>query len=292
MKRGEVGSRAGQIFCSCLLGWVLSGPSVAANAPAAPARPTTPAPAAAAPQTESQKEAARLLKAMAEYLAGLKAFTTSASNGYETVQANGQKIEFGESRRISLSRPDKLRIEENASDGVKDLALFDGRFITMVSADDNVYAQATQPPSIEDALVYFVRDLRMRAPLALLLSTHVRTELPTLAREIDYVEKTSLRGQVAHHIAGRGESVDFQFWIADGNKPLPLRVVIVYKNSPGQPRFWSDFSGWNTAPQFAASTFQLVLPKGARQIPFAVQMSALGAVPQGQGPAAGGEVKP
>lgn len=227
---------------------------------------------------------------MAEYLSGLKSFSCTSSNGYETVQPNGQKIEFGESRKVSLARPDRLRIEEVASDGVRDLALFDGTKITVFSADDKVYAQATQPPSLEDALVYFVRDLRMRMPLGLFLSTHLRTELPNLAKEVDYVESSNIRGQAAHHIAGRGESVDFQLWIADSAKPVPLRIVIVYKKAKGQPRFWADLSDWNTAPKFAAATFQLALPKDAKQIPFAVQLSALGAAPSG--PAASGEVKP
>ena len=294
MTSRSMGSRTGRIVCICLSGWVLSATSVSGpNAPATPA-PVPPA-AAVGPKTESQQEAAKLLKSMAEYLAGLKSFSCTSSNGYETVQPNGQKIEFGESRKVSLARPDRLGIEEVASDGVSDLALFDGTKITVYSADDKVYAQAAQPPSIEDALVYFVRDLRMRAPLALLLSTHVRTELPSLAKELDYVEKSSVRGQAAHHLAGRSDSVDFQVWIADSAKPLPLRIVITYKQAPGQPRFWADLLDWNTAPKFAANTFQLALPKEAKQIPFAVQLSALGAMPPGQaapGPAASGEVKP
>ena len=193
---------------------------------AAAAVPAQEAPASATATTESQREATAALKSMAEYLAGLKSFECTTSNGYETVQANGQKVEFGETRRISLARPDRLRIEEVASDGLRDLTLFDGKQITAMSADLNVYAQAPQPPSIEDALVYFVRDLRMRAPLALLLSTHVATELPAMAKDVDYVERTTIRGQAAHHIAGRSTSVDFEFWIADNKKPLPLRVAI------------------------------------------------------------------
>jgi len=127
----------------------------------------------AAATTESQREATALLKSMAEYLAGMTYFRCTTTNGYETVQANGQKVEFGETREIFLARPNRLRVEEVSSDGGSDLTLFDGRRITAVSAGFNVYAQAPQPPSLEDALVYFVRDLRMRAPLALLLSTHV-----------------------------------------------------------------------------------------------------------------------
>jgi hypothetical protein len=135
--------------------------------------------------------------------AGLTASCTSA-NRFEAVQANGQRIEFGETPDI-LARPDRLRIDEVASDGATDLALFDGKQITMLSADDNFYAQAPQPPSIEDALVYFVRDLRMRAPLSLLLSTHVRTEVPALAKEVDYVESTQIRGQL--HTTSQAEGI-------------------------------------------------------------------------------------
>ena len=273
MKPGwKVSGSAGR--CSWLLIAVLVAcPAQAADAPA---------------RTESQVEAAALVKSMAEHLASLTAFSCTSVNRFEAVQANGQRIEFGETRQISLVRPDRLRIEEVASDGVTDLVLFDGKQITMLSADDNVYAQAPQPPSLEDALVYFVRDLRMRMPLALMLSTHVRTELPILAKEVDYVESTQIRGQAAHHIAGRGDSVDFQIWVADGASPLPLRIVITYKLEQGQPRFAADISDWNISPKFADNTFQLTLPTGARKIPFAVQLLAP-ATPQ---PAVAGEVKP
>jgi hypothetical protein len=240
-------------------------------------------------KTDSQRQAATILKSMAEFLGGLTSFCCTSTNSFETVQTNGQQIEFGETRRISLSRPGHLRIEEVASDGTNDLALFDGKQITILSADDNVYAQAPQPASLEDALVYFVRDLHMRMPLALMLSTHVRTELPALAKEIDYVESTKIKGQTAHHIAGRGDSVDFQIWVADGSRPLPLRIVITYKLAPAQPRFAADISDWITNPKFADKTFQLSLPKDARNIPFAVQLVTPAGAPQ---TAATGELKP
>jgi len=245
--------------------------------------------AAASASTESQREATALLKSMADYLASMDYFRCTTTNGYETVQSNGQKVEFGETREIFLARPNRLRVEEVSSDGLSDLTLFDGRQITTVSAGFNVYAQAPQPPSLEDALVYFVRDLRMRAPLALLLSTHVRTDLLELAKNVEYVESTKVGRKDAHHIAAQSESVDFEFWIADGKKPLPLRVVITYKTAPGQPKFWSDISHWQTNRKLSDKRFQLALPEGARQIPFAVQLSALGATPPGAG---AGQVTP
>jgi hypothetical protein len=233
--------------------------------------------AAASASTESQREATALLEAMADYLAGMEYFRCTTTNGYETVQPNGQKVEFGETREIFLARPNHLRVEEVSSDGFSDLTIFDGRQITVISAGFNVYAQAPQPPSLEDALVYFVRDLRMRAPLALLLSTHVRTDLLAMAKNVEYVEKTKVGRKDAHHVAAQSDSVDFEFWIADGNKPLPLRVVITYKTAPGQPKFWSDISNWQTNRKLSDKRFQVELPAAARQIPFAVQLSVLGA---------------
>jgi hypothetical protein len=269
------GGAFGFLLVSALL---VSGPMAAQEG--APHAPAT---------TESQREAAALLQSMADYLAGLELFQCTTTNGYESVQANGQKVEFGETRQIFLARPTRLRVKEVASDGTSDLTLFDGKQITMVSAGFNVYAQAPQPSLLEDALVYFVRDLRMRAPLALLLSTHVNTDLPALAKKVEYVERTKIDGQDAHHIAAESDSVDFEFWIADGKKPLPLRVVITYKTAPGQPKFWSDISDWKIKRRFSGKTFALALPESARRIPFAVQLSALGATPP---VAAAGEVTP
>ena len=281
MRTGPKRLNGGRLHCcAAIAAVVLTAPATGVAAQAQ---------AGAAPPTQSQREAAAILKSMAEYLGGLTSFTCTSTNNFEAVQANGQQIEFGEARRISLSRPSHLRIEEVASDGTSDLALFDGKQITVLSADDNVYAQAPQPASLEDALVYFVRDLHMRMPLALLLSTHVRTELPALAKQIDYVETTNVRGQSAHHIAGRGDSVDVQFWIAEGTKPMLLRIVITYKLAPGQPKFAADLSDWNTNPKFTDKTFQLSLPKDARNIPFAVQLVTPGNAPQA---AAAGELKP
>ena len=99
---------------------------------------------AAAATNESQPDATALLKSMADYLAGLEFFRCTTTNGYETVQPNGQKVEFGETREIFLARPNRLRVEEVASDGFSDVTVFDGREITVVSAGFNVFAQAPQ----------------------------------------------------------------------------------------------------------------------------------------------------
>jgi len=150
--------------------------------------------------------------------------------------------------------------------------VFDGHSISVLDADAGVYAQAPQPGTVDDALVYFLRELRMRMPLALLFSTRLPDVLSRAVRSIDYVESTEILGVPTQHVAGRTDSVDFQFWIAEGERPLPLRVVITYPHSPGQPQFWANFADWKTSPLLSKDTFQFKPPPGSRQIAFAVQV--------------------
>jgi hypothetical protein len=269
---------------------LLAGPALGDAATVAAPTAAAGATAAATAPTESQREGARILKGMADYLAGLKAFTFTFRSGYDVVQPTGQKIEFGETRRVAMDRPNRLRVEEVASDGTRDLAIFDGRKLSVLKADSSVFAQAPQPGTVDDALVYLVRDLKMRMPLAQLMTTRLPVELPKRVKSIDYVESTDIYGVPSDHIAGRTDSVDFQFWVTEGDHPLPLRVVITYLNAPGEPQYWANFTDWNTTPKFRKDEFQFTPPKDSRQIPFAVQLKK--AVDSAQAPASDGEVKP
>ena len=81
----------------------------------------------------------------------------------------------------------------------------------------------------------------------------------------------------SHHLAARTATVDFQVWVADGDKPLPLRIVLTYKQAPGQPQYWAQFSDWNLAPAITDSTFSLQPPDGAQKVAFAAELARMSA---------------
>lgn len=248
-----------------------AGPAAAQEA-AAPA-------ADAAPLTESQQLAGELLSSMSNYLAKLPGFRARLVSGYDVVQESGEKIEFNEIRDVIVSRPNLLRVEQMFSDGAQDLLVFDGRQINVYDGELGVYAQAPQPGSVDDAVVYFVRDLGMRLPLAAMLSTRLPDELAKRVKSVDYVEYTNILGPGAHHISARTAAVDFQVWIADGERPLPLRVVLTYKTEPGQPQFRAQFLDWDEKSAAPADAFTFKPPADAQQIVFAVQAPPAGAAP-------------
>src|SRR6185295_8114995 len=158
-------------------------------------------------------------------------------------------IEFGETRNITVSRPSGLRVEVEQSDGDKKLVLYEGKQITAFSSSQNVYAQVSKPGDIDSAVVYFVKDLHMRLPLAGIVLSRFPVEIERRTRSLDYVERTVMDGKPAHHLTGRTATVDYQFWIAEGPQPLLLRAVLTYKNAEGDPQFRAQFSDWNLAPE-------------------------------------------
>jgi hypothetical protein len=226
----------------------------------------------ATPSQSQSNDAEAILRRMAEFLGGTQRFSASVRSDYDAVQESGQKIEFGESRKVTLARPGQLRVEGESSNGAKVLVVFTGKEITLIDSAANVYATAPQPGGVDESIVHFVRDLGMRLPLAMLLVSQLPAELKARVRTLEYVEKTRVHGAPAHHIVGRTDDVDFQIWIADGDKPLPQRIVLTYVNAPGDPQFRAQFSDWNLAPNVTDATFQVKPPAKAQKVAFAAQL--------------------
>jgi hypothetical protein len=259
-----------------------AGPAPAGQATgAATAQPRQGPPPAAV--TESQKRAQAILQRMAEFLAAAPRFSVNVSSNYDVLQASGAKIEFGERRRLVVQRPDRLRVETERSDGVRTVAVFTGTETVLIDLSHKVYASTPQTGGLDEGIVHFVSDLGMRFPLAMLLVSRLPVEFERRVRSIDYVERTDLFGVPTHHLVARGDTVDFQVWVRDDDaQPLPLRVVLTYKDEPGQPEFRAQFADWNLAPVITAATFQPPIPAGAQKVQFEAQLAAARTAGQGR----------
>jgi hypothetical protein len=252
--------------------WMALAAASATCAAAAQAEPAAAAPAST-PEAMRQARARTIMMNMAQFLANAPRFQVSLRSGYDVVQPSGQKIAFHEDRVITVSRPDRLRIEGTRSDGAKALTVFSGKEIVLLDYASKVYARAPQPGALDQTIVYFVRDLGMRLPLAAMLLSRLPAELQERVRSVDYVELTAVDGIPAHHIAARTDTVDAQFWVTDGAQPLPRRVVLTYKNEPGQPQFSADFSKWNLVPAIDDALFAVQAPQELQKVAFAGELA-------------------
>ena len=220
---------------------------------------------------ELEEQAMAVLKRMTEFLSQAQRFSVTIDIGFDAVQDSGQKIEFGETRQVVLRRPDHLRIDATKRDGAKSVLLFDGKDMTVVHPQENVYATVAKPGSVDEAIAYFVHDLGLRLPLAELLNSQLDKALPERVRVAHYVEPSSIAGVPCDHLALRGDEADLQLWVAQDGPPLPRRVVITYRRADGRPQFWAQFGDWNLSPEVPDALFAFTPPTGAAKIAFSPQ---------------------
>jgi hypothetical protein len=232
----------------------------------------TPTPSTAASARDAQAMA--ILQRMAGFLSQAQRFSVTAEIGFDVVQESGEKLEFGETRQIVLRRPDRARIDITTRDGATSGFIFDGQAIAVFNTREHVYATAAKPGTLDEAISYFINDLDMRFPLAEFFSSKLAEALPARVRTAYNVGQERIMGVACEHLALRGDGADLQLWVAQGDHPLPCRLVITYTEAEGQPQFWAQFSDWNLSPDVSDAQFAFTPPEGAAKIAFAAHKPA------------------
>ena len=217
----------------------------------------------------SEAQAMQSIQRMSDFLSGTKQFSVTIEIGYDVVQDWGQKIEFGETRAVTIRRPDRLRVETTDRNGAASGVVFDGKEIAAFDLKEKVYATAAKPGSLDDAIAYFVNDLGMRLPMATIVSGRLPQFVKGWANDVAYVEQSTIAGVDCDHVALRGDWEDIQMWIARGDRPLLQRMVITYTRAEGKPQFWAQLRDWNLSPKVPDSAFSFTPPEGAAKIAFA-----------------------
>src|SRR6201988_1934722 len=95
----------------------------------------------AATQGARADDPAKILKAMADYLAGQKSLSAKFDSDIEIVTPDLQKIQFASSGEMKMNRPDKLRIRRTG--GYADVELvYDGKTVSLSGNNAKPYGQA------------------------------------------------------------------------------------------------------------------------------------------------------
>jgi hypothetical protein len=207
-----------------------------------------------------------VLKRSADFLAQQQSFSFEARLGSEVLQVTGQKLEFGGTRKATVRRPDRLRVEVKQRDGEERTLFFDGETISVDIPSDKAYVSVRHPGTLDAALDYLVEDLGTPAPLEDFLSSNFYSEVEGKIESGFYVQDATIAGRLCEHLAFRSSEVDLQIWIESGDRPLPRRLVITYKAAEGSPQFWAQFSDWDLSPETPDSLFAFAPPEGAKQL--------------------------
>jgi hypothetical protein len=102
-------------------------------------------------------------------------------------------------------------------------------------------------------------------PLADLLYSDL-SSLEERAIEADFVDENLVGSHLCSHLAFRGEVVDWQLWIDHGEQPFVRKLVISYREQPGEPQFTAWLDGWQMPDRFSDDLFTFVAPAGSTWI--------------------------
>jgi hypothetical protein len=218
--------------------------------------------------SEIDEKTMSTLMRMAEFLAKSQQFSVTEDIGYDVMQAWGQKIEFGSTRKVVVRRPDRVAIDITDRDGTRRGFRFDGKQIAFFGLDEKVYATAQKSGDLGAAMDYFTQDLQMPFPMADLYTNNFPERLKNKVSEAYLVDEDTIDGTRCEHIAVRNDVVDVQMWIAKGDKPVLQRIVLTYKLVDGEPQFWANFRDWNFSPETPDSLFTFTPAAGAARIAF------------------------
>jgi hypothetical protein len=212
-----------------------------------------------------EADAKNSLKAMSDYMAKQTTISFGYDSSLEVVTKDHQKIMLANSGTIEISRPDKIRMSRDGGFSAVEM-IFDGRTLTILHRDANVYAQADEPGTL-DHLVDELRDkFHKPTPGADLLLSNVYDQLMDGVTDIKDLGSGVIGGKECDHFAFRTPDTDWQIWIAQGDRPYPCRYVITSKQIDQAPQYSVQVRDWKTGSEVAADRFAFTNSTNARKV--------------------------
>ena len=195
-----------------------------------------------------------LLKAMSDYLAAQESISFGFDTNLEVVTQDQQKLLLASSGTMDLRRPDKFRATRSGGFANVEM-IFDGKTLTLLGKDANLYTQVDAPGTL-DHLVDELRDKYHRpVPGADLLLSNVYDQLMPDVIDVKDLGSGVIGGTECDHLAFRTKDVDWQIWIAQGERPYPCRYVITSKGVAQSPQYSIQIKDWKTGKEVASDDF-------------------------------------
>lgn len=205
-----------------------------------------------------------LLVKMSNYLDGLQQLTMAIDMTSEKVTQTGQKVQMSSQQITYAQRPDKLAMDIT-TDGVLSRMIYDGTGVTVIDVNRKFYGLIPVQGNLDVVLPTLANQYGIGVPAEDLLYKSAYERLQGKVKSAQDLGIERVNGVPCHQAAFMGEKVDFQIWIQTGTEPIPRKVMIIYKGTPGQPRCIMEITRWETGA-IPASVFQVTLPPNTQQV--------------------------
>jgi hypothetical protein len=206
-----------------------------------------------------------LLNRTTETMQNIKACSFTAITTYDVQNENLGLIKHSINDKVSIKFPDKMKVSSAGDKGNRGL-WYNGEKLNYYSFDNNTYAVTTAPNSVIETIDEVSKKFGIEFPGADFFYASFVNELITAQGNLIYLGKTTIDGHECFHIAGTDKTKSFQFWIANDDLFLPLKMVIVYTEDKNRPQYEAVYKDWTINSDFPDSMFEFTTPPKASKI--------------------------
>jgi hypothetical protein len=211
----------------------------------------------------------KIVRGMASLLTSAQSLTLHIEKSFDVVLEDGAKIQYSGAADIALRRPDRIYVMYGDDVSAKEL-WYDGSTFTLFDLLHNVYGSIATAPHIDAALEQLSADYGIRIPLAPLFSADPYAKYAAGARNKRYFGLHDVEGIASHHFLFRGDHLDWQIWIEAGERPLPRKIVVTYKELDGSPQHSIVLTEWDLDAELDDELFVADVPDGSVKADFSV----------------------
>jgi hypothetical protein len=218
-----------------------------------------------APTNSIEPTALETLQRMSDLLKNATQITFTANTTREQPATTGQLLEFFYTSRVSMVRPNLLRIDIQGDIWTASI-WYDGKKVTLMDPRTTFYAQKDAPATIDETVTLLAEKFQTPLPMTTLLLSDVAKKAKEGLKTGFEAGIVMVDGIKCRQLAFTEEEADWQLWIEDGPNPLPRRLSVTYKKIEGSPHVSIMFSDWNLDAVIPTNTFVFHMPEGAHKV--------------------------
>jgi len=205
-------------------------------------------------------QAAEIIQNMSYFLGSKEEYTFKAEVMFDQLVDSNRKIQYSAEEKVYIKKKGNMTIEYVSDLGGYKL-WFDNGQITVLELPTNLFATATLPATIDQALTSLKDKYNFTPALSDFLYINTFRALTSNVISGSYFGTSKVFGVRCDHLAFVQKDIDWQLWVEVGKRQIPRMLVITYKELPGQPQFIAIMKDWVTDKPITGFAFQPDLPK-------------------------------
>lgn len=206
-----------------------------------------------------------ILSRTTESIQNIKSCSFKAVMTYDIFNESLGLIKHSINEKVSIKFPDKMKVTSSGDKGNRSL-WYNGKTLNYYSFDNNTYASTAAPKSVIETIDETSKKYGIEFPAADFFYESFLEDLKSEQGTLMYLGKTIVDDRECFHIAGKDKTKSFQFWIANDDYFLPVKMVIVYSSDKDKPQYEAVYKDWIINSDFPDAMFEFTPPPKASKI--------------------------